>query len=119
MQSLTFNWANNVVVSSVTSVNSQVTHLTINSCNNAVVRNVKLYAPDQSPNTDGIHVQGSTGVTISGSLLMTGDDCISVGPDTKNLFMTDIRCGPGHGIRYIYICIYIKSFSTSGSLISN
>ncbi|OWM67849.1 polygalacturonase-like [Punica granatum] len=97
-RSLTFNWANNVVVSGVTSINSQVTHLVINSCNNAVVRNVKLYAPDQSPNTDGIHVQGSTGVTISGSTLQTGDDCISIGPDTRNLFMTNIKCGPGHGI---------------------
>ncbi|KAJ0034323.1 hypothetical protein Pint_26375 [Pistacia integerrima] len=79
-RSITFNWANNVVISGLTSINSQLSHLVINSCNNVMVRNVKLIAPDQSPNTDGIHVQSSTGVTINGGTLQTGDDCISIGP---------------------------------------
>uniref|UniRef100_A0A2N9FMF9 Rhamnogalacturonase A/B/Epimerase-like pectate lyase domain-containing protein n=1 Tax=Fagus sylvatica TaxID=28930 RepID=A0A2N9FMF9_FAGSY len=39
-----------------------------------------------------------TGVTIKGSTIQTGDDCISIGPDTKNLLMSNIRCGPGHGV---------------------
>jgi polygalacturonase len=103
MQSITFNWANNIVISGLTSINSQLSHLVINSCNNVEVRNVKLVAPDQSPNTDGIHVQASTGVTIQGSTLQTGDDCISIGPGTKNLLIRNIKCGPGHGVRYIYI----------------
>ncbi|EEF33282.1 Polygalacturonase precursor, putative [Ricinus communis] len=97
-RSITFNWANNVIISGLTSINSQTMHLVINSCNNVQVRNVKLIAPDQSPNTDGIHVQTSTGVTITGSTLQTGDDCISIGPGTRNLLMSHIKCGPGHGI---------------------
>ncbi|XWS43917.1 hypothetical protein CRYUN_Cryun16bG0145800 [Craigia yunnanensis] len=98
VRSITFNWANNVLVSGLTSINSRLTHFVINSCNNVIVQNVKLFAPDQSPNTDGIHVQSSTGVTITGSSLQTGDDCISIGPGTKNLVMTRIKCGPGHGV---------------------
>ena len=101
MQSITFNWANNIVVSGLTSINSQFSHLVINSCNNVVVQNVKLIAPDLSPNTDGIHVQTSTGVTIKGSTMQTGDDCISIGPGTNNLLMSNIKCGPGHGVRYV------------------
>ncbi|KAE8022726.1 hypothetical protein FH972_008506 [Carpinus fangiana] len=97
-RSITFNWANNIVISGLTSINSQLSHLVINSCNNVEVRNVKLIAPDQSPNTDGIHVQTSTGVTIQGSTLQTGDDCISIGPGTKNLLIRNIKCGPGHGV---------------------
>ncbi|KAJ4723887.1 polygalacturonase-like [Melia azedarach] len=97
-RSITFNWANDVLITGLTSINSKETHLVINGCNNVNVRNVKLIAPDQSPNTDGIHVQSSTGVTITGSTLNTGDDCISIGPGTRNLFMTNIKCGPGHGI---------------------
>lgn len=96
---MTFNWASNVVISGLTSINSQLSHLVINSCNNVVVRNVNLIAPDQSPNTDGIHVQSSTGVTISGATLKTGDDCVSIGPGTRNLLITNIKCGPGHGVR--------------------
>ncbi|CAN7063254.1 unnamed protein product [Brassica rapa subsp. trilocularis] len=97
-RSMTFNWANDVVVSGLTSINSQVTHLVINSCNNVVVRKVKLVAPDQSPNTDGLHVQASTGVTVTDSTFQTGDDCISIGPGTRNLYMSKLNCGPGHGI---------------------
>ncbi|KAF7851381.1 hypothetical protein BT93_L4052 [Corymbia citriodora subsp. variegata] len=97
-RSITFNWANDIVLSGLTSINSQATHIVINSCKNAAVRNVKTIAPDQSPNTDSIHVQSSNGVTITGSTLQSGDDCISIGPGTTNLYMSNIKCGPGHGI---------------------
>ncbi|ESW12798.1 hypothetical protein PHAVU_008G143500 [Phaseolus vulgaris] len=97
-RSMTFNWVNNLVVSGITSVNSQVSHLVINTCKNVVVKNVRLIAPEQSPNTDGIHVERSTGVTITGSTLQTGDDCISIGDATYNLFISNIKCGPGHGV---------------------
>ncbi|KAJ6677538.1 PECTIN LYASE-LIKE SUPERFAMILY PROTEIN [Salix viminalis] len=96
--SLTFNWANNILISGLTSINTQSIHLVINGCKNVVVRNVKAIAPAQSPNTDGIHVQISTGVTITGSTLQTGDDCISIGPGTRNMVMSNIKCGPGHGV---------------------
>uniref|UniRef100_A0A7N0TWU5 Polygalacturonase n=1 Tax=Kalanchoe fedtschenkoi TaxID=63787 RepID=A0A7N0TWU5_KALFE len=97
-RSLTFNWANNVSISSLTSINSQVTHLVINRCKNVTVTNVNVIAPDESPNTDGIHVQMSNNVSISDSSMQTGDDCVSIGPGTYNLNMSNIRCGPGHGI---------------------
>ncbi|XP_038888673.1 polygalacturonase-like [Benincasa hispida] len=96
--SMTFNWANNIVISGLTSINSRQTHLVINGCKKVVVQNVKTIAPDQSPNTDGIHVQTSSDVTIIGCTLQTGDDCVSIGPATYNLFMTNLKCGPGHGV---------------------
>ncbi|KAG5088266.1 hypothetical protein JHK86_000878 [Glycine max] len=97
-RSMTFNWVNNLVVSGITSINSQLSHIVINACNNVLVKNVRLIAPDQSPNTDGIHVERSTGVTINGCTLQTGDDCISIGDATYNIFMSHIKCGPGHGV---------------------
>ncbi|KAJ6289562.1 hypothetical protein OIU76_025392 [Salix suchowensis] len=33
-----------------------------------------------------------------GSTLQTGDDCISIGPGTRNMVMSNIKCGPGHGV---------------------
>ncbi|KAK3204747.1 hypothetical protein Dsin_018793 [Dipteronia sinensis] len=105
------NSANNVVITGLTSINSQLSHLVISSCNNVVVSNVKFFAPDQSPNTDGIHVESSTGVTITGSTLQTGDDCISICPGTRNMLMNNIKCGPGHGIS---ICSLGKQLNEEG-----
>ncbi|CAA2933682.1 polygalacturonase-like [Olea europaea subsp. europaea] len=97
-RSITFNWANDIVIDGLTSINSQLMHLVINSCSNVKVQNVKIIAPALSPNTDGIHVQSSTRVTITESNIQTGDDCISIGPGTTNLWMDSIHCGPGHGV---------------------
>lgn len=99
MQSLTFTNAKDVVISGLTSMNSQLYHIVIDGCTNVLVQGVKVVAPGSSPNTDGIHVQESTGVTITGTSIKTGDDCISVGPGTTNLWIEQIACGPGHGIR--------------------
>ncbi|RZC86895.1 hypothetical protein C5167_030246 [Papaver somniferum] len=96
--SLTFNSIKNGRVSGIVSVDSQRAHIAINGCNNMKVKKVILIAPDQSPNTDGIDIQSSTGVTIIDSSIRTGDDCIAIGPGTKNVLVQRVACGPGHGI---------------------
>ncbi|CAL0302928.1 unnamed protein product [Lupinus luteus] len=96
-RSMTFNSVNNLVVSGITSINSQHSHLVINTCNNVLIKNVRAIAPAKSPNTDGIHVERSNGVIITGCTLQTGDDCISIADATFNLFISHIKCGPGHG----------------------
>ncbi|KAF6162336.1 hypothetical protein GIB67_008465 [Kingdonia uniflora] len=97
-RSITFNYANNVVISGLTSINSQSMHIVVNGCNNVVIKGVNIVAPEQSPNTDGIHVQRSTGVTILDTSIKTGDDCVSIGPGARNLWIERVGCGPGHGI---------------------
>ncbi|XP_058094038.1 polygalacturonase-like [Magnolia sinica] len=97
-ESLTFNNAKDILISGLTSINSQLYHVVINGCENVMIQGVKIIAPGNSPNTDGIHVQQSRGVTITRTGIKTGDDCISVGPGTMNLWVEQISCGPGHGI---------------------
>lgn len=74
-------------------------HITINGCKNVIIKGLRVSASSNSPNTDGIHVQSSSNVTIINSKIGTGDDCISVGPGISNLQIENISCGPGHGIR--------------------
>lgn len=99
MQNLEFSNANNIFISGLWSRHSQMFHIVINACNNVNIQGVKVSAPKNSPNTDGIHVQGSSDVMITDSRMGTGDDCISIGPGTSNMWIENIACGPGHGIR--------------------
>ncbi|KAL5997947.1 hypothetical protein ACLOJK_008881 [Asimina triloba] len=77
-RSLTFNNANDVMISGLTSINSQLFHIVIDGCTNVTIQGVNVTAPAHAPNTDGKHVEQSTGVTINGTNTKTGDDCISI-----------------------------------------
>lgn len=88
------------------SLNSQMFHIVINGCQDVLIQGVKVIAAGNSPNTDGIHVQFSKNVAIFDTSIKTGDDCVSIGPGTKDLWMERIFCGPGHGIRYVKVCMY-------------
>lgn len=101
LQTLRFKRSSNIELNGVTSVNSQLYHIVIEESYNVKVQGAKVSASGDSPNTDGIHVQLSKDITIFDSRIATGDDCISVGPGTTNLWIENIACGPGHGIRYL------------------
>lgn len=99
VQSIEFSNSNNIEINGLASQDSQKFHIVINGCKNVKVHDVKVSAAGNSPNTDGIHVEQSTGVTILNSKIGTGDDCVSIGPGTTNLWIENVACGPGHGIR--------------------
>ncbi|XP_028803144.1 polygalacturonase-like [Neltuma alba] len=93
-----FSFLNNSVIRDVTSKDSKNFHVNVLGCNNIEFNNFKVSAPEDSPNTDGIHVGRSTDVRILHSSIGTGDDCISLGDGSVNVTVEDVTCGPGHGI---------------------
>ncbi|KAK9735812.1 hypothetical protein RND81_04G229900 [Saponaria officinalis] len=97
-QSLSFDHCENIRIEDLTSKDSQMFHMALNYCQNINMKGVTVTAPKDSPNTDGIHIERSKGITITNSQFKTGDDCISIGPDNQNLWIESIYCGPGHGI---------------------
>ncbi|XP_060670602.1 polygalacturonase-like isoform X2 [Ziziphus jujuba] len=78
--------------------NAQKMHLSFERCEKVRALNLRLTAPEHSPNTDGIHVEGTHNINIRNCVMRTGDDCISIVSGSKNVRATDITCGPGHGI---------------------
>ncbi|KAL0291404.1 UNVERIFIED_CONTAM: Polygalacturonase [Sesamum radiatum] len=83
-------------------VNSKIFHLLIHESQNLNVY-VSISAPEDSPNTDGIHTGNSNGVNIFDSHIATGDDCLSMGDGSRNVNISGVWCGPGHGSRNVNI----------------
>jgi galacturan 1,4-alpha-galacturonidase len=98
LQSVLFVNNQNTVVRDITSVNSKFFHFALLTNNNIKMLNLRINAPGTSPNTDGIHIERSTGVVIADTRIGTGDDCISIGQGNDNIDIQRVHCGPGHGI---------------------
>lgn len=62
------------------------------------VSKIRLSAPGDSPNTDGIKIGSSQSIRISRARISTGDDCIAMLSGTKKVHISEVVCGPGHGI---------------------
>ncbi|CAL4958516.1 unnamed protein product [Urochloa decumbens] len=95
---LAFAWCNHLTVRRIHLTNSADKHMTLFQCSQAIVDDVSITAPADSPNTDGITVAYSNNTYISNCAIQTGDDCVSVLSHTKNVTVTHSRCGPGHGV---------------------
>ncbi|CAK8572769.1 unnamed protein product [Lathyrus sativus] len=96
--SLKFDKINNSFVSGITSLDSMGFHYHVHRCNNLSFTNLTITAPGNSPNTDGMHISASSLISLTDSVIATGDDCVSIGHTTLNITITGIKCGPGHGI---------------------
>ncbi|CAI9764102.1 unnamed protein product [Fraxinus pennsylvanica] len=95
---LTIDSSSAIRVKDLTIQNSQQMHFVISRSNSVLVFNVKVSAPEDSPNTDGIHITASTNVILQNCKIGTGDDCVSIVNASSNIKMKTIYCGPGHGI---------------------
>ncbi|KAL2928304.1 hypothetical protein RDABS01_028804, partial [Bienertia sinuspersici] len=73
-------------------------HITIQSCNNVLVSHLHIQAPGDTPNTDGIDISFSSGISIIKSVIATGDDCVAIANESRDINITGVTCGPGHGI---------------------
>ncbi|KAG9137928.1 hypothetical protein Leryth_025622 [Lithospermum erythrorhizon] len=88
----------NATIEGITLLNSKYFHFHIFGCESMSMINIKINAPGDSPNTDGMHISYSDNIQITNLQIGTGDDCISLGPGSTNINITNVACGPGHGI---------------------
>ncbi|GLJ10107.1 hypothetical protein SUGI_0122270 [Cryptomeria japonica] len=99
MQAIQFNGGNQVTIQGLSIVNSPSFHLTFTSSKSIQILSVKINAPGTSIHTDRIDINGhSTDFRIISCNIGTGDDCVSIGSGSSNIYIEDLKCGPGHGI---------------------
>nr|GMD15075.1 probable polygalacturonase At1g80170 [Ipomoea batatas] len=94
----TIDLSSAIKVKGLTIQNSQQMHFTISRSDSVRVTGVQVSSPEDSPNTDGIHITESTNVILQNSKIGTGDDCVSIVNASSSIRMKNIYCGPGHGI---------------------
>jgi exo-poly-alpha-galacturonosidase len=103
-----FQNCNKVRISDLRIRNQSVWGLHILYCSDVVVKNLDIRAAHTIPSSDGIDVDSSNGVTITGCYIDDNDDCISIksGKDadglrvnrpSENIIVKKCRFGYGHG----------------------
>ncbi|KAJ1293084.1 hypothetical protein BS78_01G041200 [Paspalum vaginatum] len=95
---LSFHYCTGLRVQDLSIVNSQQIHMSVEDCTNVQLTGLSITAPGTSPNTDGIHITRSQDVQVTNCKIKTGDDCLSIENGTHNLHVSQVVCGPGHGI---------------------
>ncbi|KAL2319400.1 hypothetical protein Fmac_028369 [Flemingia macrophylla] len=96
--SLRFHACNGLVVNSLSMKDSPGAHISVNACDGAKFSQIRITAPENSPNTDGFDIAMSKDITIQDSTIGTGDDCVAINGGCFNIKATRVFCGPGHGI---------------------
>ncbi|KAH1129543.1 hypothetical protein J1N35_000921 [Gossypium stocksii] len=93
-----FHDVKNSLIQDITTKDSKQFHVNVLGCSNITFQSFTVSAPEESLNTDGIHIGRSDGVYILDSKIETGDDCVSLGDGSNNVKVQGVTCGPGHGI---------------------
>ncbi|XP_022138060.1 exopolygalacturonase-like [Momordica charantia] len=106
-------------VSNIEVVDSKGFHVALHGCDNIHLSGFNIRAPGDSQNTDGIHVSQSTNINITSSDIGVGDDCVSIGPGSVNVSVSDINCGPGHGISVGSLGRYQNEMDVVGIRVEN
>ncbi|KAI5017125.1 hypothetical protein ZWY2020_037503 [Hordeum vulgare] len=89
---------NNLTVENIQLLNSQQIHMSVEDCQDVLLKGITITAPGDSPNNDGIHIARTKDIQVLDCDIKTGDDCVSIETGTENLYASRITCGPGHGI---------------------
>ena len=97
-----FTGCNRVRIQGVTLKDSPQFHLVPNRSRDVTIEDVKVRAPLDSPNTDGIDPTGSSNVLIRHCFIDVGDDNIAFKSNpnegaTENVLVTDCTFLHGHG----------------------
>ncbi|KAF8035229.1 hypothetical protein BT93_C1295 [Corymbia citriodora subsp. variegata] len=116
--SVRFNFVNNTLIHEITSLNSKNFHFNVYACHDLEFRRIQIVAPDESPNTDGIHIGDSSRIKVTDSMIKTGDDCVSIGPGSKEIEIIGVHCGPGHGFSVGSLGRYPDEADVSGLSVS-
>ncbi|KAE8730936.1 putative Pectin lyase superfamily protein [Hibiscus syriacus] len=116
---LKFIKVTDAIIRGIKSIDPKGFHIMISMSRNFRIFEVDLHAPENSPNTDGIHMSKSDLVKISRTVIATGDDCVSMIHGSTNISIKKVICGPGHGFSIGSLGHYDDEADVSGIVVKN
>ena len=102
LQQLHFKGCNNLEINGITSFDSPRNHISIRDCRQVKITQIKLIAPGDSPNTDGIDISTSTDVEIYDTIVGTGTQ-LDISPFGITKFPIS------NGIIWFFVFQYVKT----------
>ncbi|KAM0846223.1 hypothetical protein ACQ4PT_055810 [Festuca glaucescens] len=81
-------------------------------CDNSVIRNVSIYGDFDTPNNDGIDIEGSNNTIIADCHIDTGDDAICPKSGTGPGLQFDSDKTAGSGLNLLPSNLEVQAFST-------
>ncbi|KAL0396076.1 UNVERIFIED_CONTAM: Polygalacturonase [Sesamum calycinum] len=89
-------------------------NLSFNFINNSIIRDVT------TKDSKNFHVNcRDTMINVIDSVIKTGDDCVSIGDETKEVHIQNVTCGPGHGISVGSLGGYAEEKDVQGIYVKN
>ncbi|ESW21077.1 hypothetical protein PHAVU_005G039700 [Phaseolus vulgaris] len=96
--SMDLDFITNGRIENLHSFDSKGGHFIVFGSANMTFTKLSLISPANNRNTDGIKISHTNGINITSVTIATGDDCVAMISGAKNVRITDVFCGPGHGI---------------------
>ncbi|CAN1328967.1 unnamed protein product [Linum perenne] len=116
---LSWRKAKIAIIVRITSKDAKNFHMCIFGSKNITLNNLHITAPKDSPNTDGVHIGKSSQITVQNTIIGTGDDCVSIGDSVEQVTVTNVTCGPGHGISIGSLGKYPEEKPVTGVFVKN
>lgn len=92
-----FDGCRNIAIEGITLLNAPNVNITIGrGCSDATLRNLKILAPEDAPNSDGVDTWAPN-ILIENCRIEVGDDNIAMDSGTKNITIRNCDFGTGHG----------------------
>ncbi|KAI3978682.1 hypothetical protein MKX01_015857 [Papaver californicum] len=90
LPSIRCDFVTNGLVQRIRLINDKAFHINVFGCNKLKFKFLKITAPDDSPNIDGIHMGHSNEVIVYDSHISTSDDCIFVALEVSILIFLSV-----------------------------